>query len=104
MKYRRHFFICTNKRPPFAKPSCGAKDSNAVFMAFTAELEKRGLAGQIGVTETGCMGPCDQGPIVLVYPEQTWYAGVSVADVKEICDSHMVSGQPVERLVYKWPE
>jgi (2Fe-2S) ferredoxin len=103
MKYQRHFFVCTNQRPPFAKPSCGARGSNKIFMMMLEEMEQRNLVGQVGVTETGCLGPCDRGSVMVVYPDQVWYTDVKEEDVKEICESHMQNGKPVERLVYKWP-
>jgi (2Fe-2S) ferredoxin len=58
----------------------------------------------VSVTSSGCLGPCFDGPTIVVYPEGTWYAGVKEEDVAEIVEKHMVGGQVVERLVYRWPE
>ena len=56
------------------------------------------------MTSSGCLGICFDGPALVVYPEATWYANVKPSDLKEIVEQHMVGGQPVERLVYRWPE
>ena len=104
MKYTRHFFVCITNRPPFAKPSCGPRGSQPLLQALTEELDAQGLLGQIGVTGSTCLGPCDSGPSVVVYPEGVWYKGVQVEDVPEIVRSHAREGRPVERLLYTWPQ
>ncbi|MFI5290815.1 MAG: (2Fe-2S) ferredoxin domain-containing protein, partial [Polyangia bacterium] len=58
---------------------------------------------EVAVTEAGCLGPCFDGPTVVVYPEGVWYANVTIADVDEIVREHLVGGRPVERLRYRWP-
>ena len=104
MAIQRHFFVCTTERPPFGKPSCGANGSAEILAAFLGELESRPeLAAEVRVTGCSCLGPCFDGPTVVVYPEGTWYAGVRVEDVPEIAASHMVGGRPVERLVHPGP-
>lgn len=52
----------------------------------------------IAITYSGCLGPCDQGPNVVVYPEAVLYSGVTVADVPVIFEEHLLGGTPVERL------
>ena len=59
------------------------------------------LWGRVAVTPTGCLGPCFEGPTIVVYPEGTWYVGVRREDVDEIVESHLVGGRAVERLVYR---
>ena len=51
------------------------------------------------MTPRGCLGPCFEGPTVVVYPEAVWYVGVTPADVPEIVESHLAGGIPVARLV-----
>jgi (2Fe-2S) ferredoxin len=60
------------------------------------------LWGKVAVTPSGCLGPCFEGPTVVVYPEAVWYTGVGPADVTEIVASHMRDGVPVERLRHDW--
>ena len=101
----RHIFVCRNERPATGKPSCGARGSEAVLEGFQAGIAARpDLWANIGVTACACLGPCFDGPTVVVYPEAVWYAGVTAADVAEIIDRHLVGGLPVERLRYRWPD
>lgn len=99
-KPQRHVFICTQNRPPqHPRGSCANKGSTAVLQAFWAEQQKRQAYDQLAITYSGCLGPCDQGVNVLVYPEAVLYSGVSPADVEEIFTSHLEGGKPVERLI-----
>ncbi|MBF0142346.1 MAG: (2Fe-2S) ferredoxin domain-containing protein [Magnetococcales bacterium] len=99
MKPARHVFVCLNQRPEgHPRGSCGALGAKSVMEAFAGEFEKRGLFEKNLLTGAGCMGPCDQGPTVVVYPEGVWYVRVTPKDVPEICESHLVNGTPVARL------
>ncbi len=99
-KPQRHVFVCTQNRPPqHPRGSCAAKGSTAVLQAFWAELQKRQAYDKIAITYSGCLGPCDQGANVLVYPEGVLYRGVTPADVDEIFNSHLEGSQPVQRLL-----
>jgi (2Fe-2S) ferredoxin len=66
---------------------------------FTKQWQQRQLFTQVAVTPTGCLGPCGMGPSVLVYPEGVMYGNVTVADVNEIFEEHLLGGRPVERLI-----
>ena len=95
----RHDFVCTQNRPPqHPRGSCAAKGSTAVLQAFWGELQKRNAFDKVAITYSGCLGPCEMGPNVLVYPEGVLYSGVGVADVEEIFTSHLENGEPVARL------
>ena len=103
-KFQRHFFVCQTQRPPMGKPSCGARGSAEILMALQEGLASNPqLWGQVTVTQCGCLGPCFDGPTIVVYPEATWYAGVTSENVREIVADHLVGGRRVERLVYNWP-
>ncbi len=103
-KYRQHYFVCINQRPPFAKVSCGPQNGNQIYAALKDEVEKRGLKGEIKVTGSTCLGPCEEGPTIVVYPEGIWYKGVTEADVNEIVENHILKNKPVERLLYHHAE
>ena len=104
-RFERHFFVCQTQRPPTGKPSCTARGGTEVFEALQAGLGGRpDLWGKIAVTSCGCLGPCFDGPNIVVYPEGVWYAGVKAEDVPEIVEQHMAGGRPVARLVYSFPE
>ncbi len=79
-------------------PSCGAKGSDQVAMKFQEELMKRGLDSKVLLSVTGCLGACELGPVVVVYPDGVWYGNVKPEDVPEIVEKHLIEGQPVERL------
>jgi (2Fe-2S) ferredoxin len=97
---QKHVFVCTQNRPPgHPRGCCAARGSTEILQEFWQELQKRNLFDQIAVTYSGCLGPCDQGPNVLVYPEGILYRGVSKEDVATIFDQHLVGGEPVEDLL-----
>jgi (2Fe-2S) ferredoxin len=99
-KPQRHVFVCTQNRPAeHPRGSCAAKGSTAVLQAFWGELQKRQAYEKVAITYSGCIGPCEQGANVLVYPEAVLYRGVTPADVEEIFTSHLEGGTPVARLV-----
>jgi len=99
-KPKYHIVVCTNSRPPgHPKPSCGAVGAPGILMAFNMGLVERGyMPGQVLVTGSSCLGPCEQGPTVVIYPDGTWYAQVKEADVATILDELIGKGKPVERL------
>lgn len=99
-KPQRHVFVCTQNRPQqHPRGSCASKGGAVILQAFWAEQQKRQAYDQLAITYSGCLGPCDQGANVLVYPEAVLYRGVTPADVEEIFISHLEGGKPVERLM-----
>jgi len=93
---RAHVLICGGT-------GCTSSGSRAVREALEAELEKQGLAKEIKTVVTGCHGFCEQGPLVIVYPEGTFYCRVQVEDVPELVEEHLLKGRIVERLLFKEP-
>ena len=65
---------------------------------FFTQMQTRDLFNRFQVTATGCLGPCTEGPTVLVYPEGIMYGGVTKEDVSAIFDEHLLQDKPVERL------
>jgi len=68
------------------------------MMNFLEEIEERGLGGEVFVTNTGCFGLCEKGPVVVVYPDNVWYGNVTPDDVEEIMEEHIEGGNVVKRL------
>jgi len=98
--FEKHVFICTNRRDPSnPKGSCAAKGSEAVREEFKKQIYDRGLKGRMRANAAGCLDQCENGCTVVVYPEQVWYGGVTVDDVAEIVERHIVHGEVVERLL-----
>jgi (2Fe-2S) ferredoxin/predicted O-methyltransferase YrrM len=93
----RNVFICTQEQPEGA-PSCRRQGALRVLSATEGEVGSQGLEDQVQVTACGCLGLCDEGPIVIVYPEDVWYRRVREEDVSEIVSSHLQSGTVVSRL------
>lgn len=103
--YERHVFVCTNRRPEGApRPSCAARGSETVHAAFKQELAARGMADRVRANKAGCLDACELGISVVVYPDEVWYGGVTVDDVVEIVEEHILGGRPVERLRMKLAE
>jgi (2Fe-2S) ferredoxin len=100
--FEKHVFICVNRRDPGnPKGSCAEKGSEAVRDEFKRQLHERGLKGRMRANAAGCLDQCVRGTTVVVYPEQVWYGGVKVEDVRDIIDEHLIGGVPVERLRMK---
>ena len=97
--YRRHVFFCCNQRDPPEKccANAGALDMRGYAKA---RIKALGLNGQdnVRINQSGCLDRCDEGPIVVVYPEAVWYTYVDRDDIDEIIDRHVVGGEVVERL------
>ncbi len=99
-KFQRHVFICTNERTADdPRGSCADKGSREVAAAFKAKLYEAGFKRLVRPNKSGCLDQCAFGVTVVVYPDGVWYGGVTVADVDEIIERHMVRGEVVERLV-----
>ncbi|MFA5079289.1 MAG: NADH-ubiquinone oxidoreductase-F iron-sulfur binding region domain-containing protein [Dehalococcoidia bacterium] len=81
--------------------ACRPYGSNPVAEAFKAEIEKRGLAGQVEFKITGCHGFCERGPIAIVEPGNVFYQRIQVSDVPEILDNTIQKKAPIERLLFK---
>ena len=90
---RAHVLVCGGT-------GCTSSGSKAVQEAFASNIEAYGLAEEIKLVQTGCFGLCALGPVVIVYPEGTFYSRVTPEDVKEIVEEHLLKGRVVERLVY----
>ena len=93
---RNHVLVCTGG-------GCIASGALEVSAAFGKELDDQGLAAENRVIETGCLGPCAVGPVVLVYPDGVFYQNVHIDDVREIVEEHLLKGRVVNRLVSHAP-
>lgn len=101
MIYDLHIFVCTNEREKNEKRSCGHAHGLDLVAEFKKQLKDRKLDLKIRTNKSGCLGICDLGPTVAIYPEGTFYVGVQNKDVKEIIESHIINKIPVERLILK---
>lgn len=97
--FRFHLFVCTQQKPE-GVISCPSSGSFAVLDALDREVQARGLSHDVQLTTCGCMGLCDEGPVMVVYPAGVWYRRVQASDVSEIAGTHLSNGKPVDRLVW----
>lgn len=95
--FAHHIVVCAQQKAENVT-CCATAGSASIVGAFYGELAVAGLSNEVIVSTCGCLGLCDSGPVVIVYPEGTWYVKVTPADVKEIVASHIAKGQPVSRL------
>ena len=91
--YRSHVMVCGGT-------GCTSSNSDKIAQAFETEIQATGLQDEVKVIRTGCFGLCALGPIVVIYPEGSFYSMVKEENVKEIVDEHLLKGRPVTRLLY----
>jgi len=92
--YRSHVLVCGGT-------GCTSSGSTKIITALQNEIKKNGLENEVSVVQTGCHGLCALGPIMIVYPEATFYSLVKEEDVPEIVSEHLLKGRIVTRLVYQ---
>ena len=92
--YRSHVLVCGGT-------GCTSSGSQQIMEALRAEIEKAGLQDEVSVVQTGCHGLCALGPIMIVYPDASFYSMVKVEDIPEIVSEHLLKGRVVTRLLYQ---
>jgi len=92
--YRSHVLICGGT-------GCSSSGSQKVQDALEQELKANGLEKEIAIVRTGCFGLCENGPVMIVYPEGSFYSRVTPEDIPEIVSEHLLKGRIVQRLLYK---
>ena len=91
--YRAHVLCCGGT-------GCSSSGSAQLIERFEQKIKENGLDKEVKVIRTGCFGLCEAGPVVIVYPEGTFYSRVKVEDVDEIVTEHLLKGRKVQHLVY----
>lgn len=97
--FRHHVFFCENQRKE-GEMCCnnhGSKEMRAYAKDRIKALGESG-EGKVRVNSAGCLDRCGEGPVLVVYPDETWYTYVDKEDIDEIIDEHLVNGRVVERL------
>ena len=97
--FSHHVFFCTNQRDD-GRQSCNQCDAKAARDYMKQRCKEMGISGAGGVriNTAGCLDRCELGPVIVVYPEETWYTYVDKEDLDEIIERHLLGGRPVERL------
>lgn len=96
-EYKAHVLVCSGA-------GCISSGCREVYQALKECVGNQGLDKEVKIVQTGCMGPCDMGPVIIIYPDGVFYRRVSPDDVLEIVVEHIMKGRVVQRLTYKSPE
>ncbi len=92
--YRSHVLVCGGT-------GCTSSGSQQIMETLKEEIKKAGLEKEVSVVQTGCHGLCALGPIMIVYPDASFYSMVKVEDIPEIVQEHLLKGRVVTRLLYQ---
>ena len=97
--YDKHVFFCCNQRDP-PERCCATNDALEMQQYAKKRIKALGLSGKdrVRINKAGCLDRCEEGPVIVVYPEEVWYTYVDRQDIDEIIDRHLVGGEIVERL------
>ena len=97
--FKHHVFFCCNQRAP-GDTCCNAHNATAMQTYAKDRVGALGLKGRgkIRINKAGCLDRCDEGPVLVVYPDNVWYTYVDQEDIDEIIDEHLVHGRIVARL------
>jgi (2Fe-2S) ferredoxin len=97
--FKHHVFFCCNQREP-GDTCCNDRGASEMQRYAKDRIAQLGLKGKgkVRINKAGCLDRCDDGPVLVVYPEAVWYTFVDKADIDEIIDAHLVGGRVVERL------
>jgi (2Fe-2S) ferredoxin len=99
MIYDKHIFICVNQRAAGApRKSCGEAHGMEIVDAFKKKLKEKNFPIKLRAQKSGCLDICDFGQTLVIYPEGVFYVGVTINDVDEIIEEHIVNNRIVERL------
>ncbi len=98
--YERHVFFCCNQREAGAQccNNQGAQDIRDYAKGAVKQLKLNGK-GKVRINSAGCLDRCEQGPVLVVYPEGVWYTYVDKEDIDEIVSEHLQHGRVVQRLL-----
>lgn len=97
--FQHHVFFCTNQRAN--GEACCADHGAAELRAYAKDRVRAlgaELRGKVRINTAGCLDRCEQGPVLVIYPEAVWYTFNSPADIDEILEEHLRHGRVVERL------
>lgn len=100
VKPKYHVLVCTSSRASGAqKGFCHNRESVGLVARLMEALDEHDLTGEVMVTNTGCFGICEKGPIMVVYPEGTWYGNVQAADIERLVEEHFENGRALTDLM-----
>jgi len=86
LPYEKIVFVCANQRPPGERKCCANGGGGGFRARLKATVKERGLAARIRVSQSGCMHRCEQGPNIMVFPDNLWFSGVTESDLDSLLD------------------
>ena len=97
--FKHHVFFCCNQRAE-GETCCAARGAAELQAYAKDRVGALGLKGKgkVRINKAGCLDRCDEGPVLVVYPDNVWYTFIDKADVDEIISEHLQNGRIVERL------
>ena len=97
--YKHHVFFCCNQRKN-GEACCGDHDAQKMRDYAKSKIKSVHLTGKgkVRINQAGCLDRCEEGPVIVVYPEEVWYTYVDKDDIDEIIEEHLVNGRVVDRL------
>ena len=98
--YKHHIFFCLNQRED-GEPCCSDNGAENMFMYMKSKIKSFDLNGEskVRINRAGCFDRCGEGPLLVIYPEATWYRFIDEQDIDEIIESHIQQGKIVTRLL-----
>ncbi|QZA79187.1 NAD(P)H-dependent oxidoreductase subunit E [Deefgea tanakiae] len=99
--YQHHVFFCLNQRAPGERQSCNSCGADTLWAYAKDRVKALGLNGdgKVRINKAGCLERCEEGPVIVIYPEETWYTYIDKEDIDEIINEHLLNGRVVERLL-----
>ncbi|GAB4379796.1 MAG: NAD(P)H-dependent oxidoreductase subunit E [Calditrichia bacterium] len=98
--YKHHVFVCVNEREASdARGSCSQKGSRKFWERFKKEIKDRKLQSRIRINQAGCLGTCNQGTSVVIYPAGIWYGKVSEEDIPDIIEKTLLNNEIIDHLL-----
>ena len=99
--YQYHVFFCLNQREPGERQSCNSCGADKMWAYAKERVKALGLNGdgKVRINKAGCLERCEEGPVIVIYPEETWYSYIDQDDIDEIVNEHLLHGRIVERLL-----
>jgi len=100
MHYKNHVFFCTNQRDD-GRQCCAQFNAQKMRDYMKKRSKELGLvrSGEVRVNTAGCLNRCEFGPVIVIYPDETWYTFIDEEDIDEIIEEHLVKGNKIERLL-----
>ena len=99
--YKHHIFVCQNERLPGHKFGCCRSQGSEAIVKYMKARCRELFGFEICVSKSGCLGQCNMGPAVVIYPDNIWYTLKTVEDAERVIQEHIVRHKPVESLIMK---